>query len=112
MDTWDIWQNMFLSVADYDAPLKKRGVRGISCPWITPGLKTLLFQRDKLKIFTWRIPTDVNWTSYKRIKNEINREIKTNYCQTGELQSKFHCKNRCRTHRFVIHAISVYRGIH
>ena len=31
-----------------------------------------------------------------------------NYCQTGEWQSKFHWKNRCRTHRFVIHAISVF----
>ena len=27
--------------------------------------------------------------------------------QTGEFQSKFHSKNRYRTHRFVIHAISV-----
>ena len=34
--------------------------------------------------------------------------FKKNYCQTGELQSKFHWKNRCRTHRFVIHAISVF----
>ena len=31
-----------------------------------------------------------------------------NYCQTGELQSKFHWKNRCRTHLFLIHAISVF----
>ena len=30
------------------------------------------------------------------------------YCQTGELQSKFHWKNRCRTHRFAIHAILVF----
>ena len=30
------------------------------------------------------------------------------YFQTGELQSKFHWKNRCRTHRFVIHAILVF----
>ena len=30
------------------------------------------------------------------------------YCQTGELQSKFHWKKRCRTHRFIIHAISVF----
>ena len=29
-----------------------------------------------------------------------------NYCQTGELQSKFHWKNGCRTHHFIIHAIS------
>ena len=31
-----------------------------------------------------------------------------NYCQTGELQSKLHWKKRCRTHRFMIHAISVF----
>ena len=30
------------------------------------------------------------------------------HCQTGEFQSKFHSKNRYRTHRFVIHAISVF----
>ena len=29
------------------------------------------------------------------------------HCQTGEFQSKFHSKNRYRTHGFVIHAISV-----
>ena len=31
-----------------------------------------------------------------------------NYCQTGELQSKFHWKNRSTTDRFVIHVISVF----
>ena len=30
---------MFLGVADYQAPVKKRRVRGISSPWITPELK-------------------------------------------------------------------------
>ena len=29
------------------------------------------------------------------------------HCQTGEFQSKFHSKNQYRTHRLVIHAISV-----
>ena len=31
------------------------------------------------------------------------------HCQTVEFQSKFHLKNRYRTHRFVIHAMSVFR---
>ena len=30
------------------------------------------------------------------------------HCQTGEFQSKFHSKNRYRTHHFVIHAISFF----
>ena len=30
------------------------------------------------------------------------------HCQSGDFQSKFHSKNRYRTHRFVIHAISVF----
>ena len=29
---WDIWQHMFLGIANYHAPLKKRRVRGISPP--------------------------------------------------------------------------------
>ena len=46
---WDIWQHMFLDIADSHAPLKKKRVKGISSPWITPELKRLMFQRDKLK---------------------------------------------------------------
>ena len=30
------------------------------------------------------------------------------HCQTSDFQNKFHSKNRYRTHRFVIHAISVF----
>ena len=30
------------------------------------------------------------------------------HCQTGEFHSKFHSKNRYRSYRFVIHAISVF----
>ena len=33
------------------------------------------------------------------------------YCQTGEFQSKFHSKNRYRTHCFVIRAISAVFSI-
>ena len=46
---WDIWQHMFLDIADNHAPLKKKRVRGISSPLITPELKRLMAQRDKLK---------------------------------------------------------------
>ena len=45
---WDIEQYIFLDIADYHAPLKKKRVRGISLPWITLELKSLCF-RDKFK---------------------------------------------------------------
>ena len=76
---------MFSGVADYHAPLKKRRVRGISFPWITPELKKLMFQRDKLKKIASKFPTDLNWTSYKHLRNKDNYEIKnakTNYYNT------------------------------
>ena len=73
---WAIWQHLFLGIADYQAPLKKRRVRGISSPWITPELKKLMFQRDKLKKIASRFPIDVNCTSYKHLKNKVNYEIK------------------------------------
>ena len=69
---------MFLDIADNHAPLKKkRRVRGISPLWITPELKRLMFQRDKLKKIASRFPTDGNnWTSYKHMKSKVNYEIK------------------------------------
>ena len=73
---WDIWQHMFLDIANSHAPLKKKRVKGISSPWITPELKRLMFQRDKLKKLASRFPTDCNWTSYKHMKNKVNHEIK------------------------------------
>ena len=67
---------MFLDVADSHAPLKKKRVKGISSPWITPELKRLMLQRDKLKKLASGFPTDGNWTSYKHTKNKVNYEIK------------------------------------
>ena len=46
---WDIWKQIFTCIADSNAPLKKKRVRGISASWITPELKHDLFGRDRLK---------------------------------------------------------------
>ena len=67
---------MFLDIADSHAPVKKKRVKGISSPWITPELKRLMFQRDKLKKLVSRFPTGDKWTFYKHMKNKVNYEIK------------------------------------
>ena len=96
---WDMWQQMFLGIADYHAPLKHRRVRGISYPWITSELKKLMFQRDKLKKIASRFPTDANWTSYKHLKNKVNYEIKNAKINYYNAFFKENCSNIKNTWR-------------
>ena len=93
---WDIWQQMFLDIADSHAPLKKKRVKEISSPWITPELKRLMFQRDKLKKLASRFPTDGNWNFYKHMKNKVNYEIKNdkmNYYNAFFIDNRRNIKN-------------------
>ena len=48
-DRWELWKNMFLSIVDKHAPFKRKRVRNIRSPWMTPHLKKLLVNQDKLK---------------------------------------------------------------
>lgn len=68
---------MFFGIADYHASLKKRKVRGISSPWITPELKkkTNALKRQTKKKGS-QFPTDVNWTSYKHLKIDLVMKLK------------------------------------
>ena len=61
---WDLWKQIFTCIADSNAPLKKKRVRGISAPWITPELKHM-FQRDRFEKVASRSPSDTDWTYYK-----------------------------------------------
>ena len=102
---WDIWQQMFLGIADYHAPLKKRRVRGISSPWITPELKKLMFQRDKLIKIASSFPTDVNWTSYKNLKNKVNYEIKKAKMNYFNKFFKENCRNKKNTWKGILNRL-------
>ena len=44
-----IWKQIFEYIADSNAPLKKKRVKGKFAPWITPELKHDMFERDRLK---------------------------------------------------------------
>ena len=87
---------MFLDIADNHAPLKKKREKGISSLWITPKLKRLMFQRDKLKKLASRFLTDGIWTSYKHMKNKVNYEIrntKMNYYNAFFKDNRRNIKN-------------------
>ena len=73
---WDIRQHMFLDIADYHVPLKKKRLRGISSPLINSGAKKANVSKRQTQKIASRFPTDDNWTSYKHMKNKVNYEIK------------------------------------
>ena len=45
----EIWENMFLKIADAHAPITTRRVRNKKCPWITTELRELITGRNTLK---------------------------------------------------------------
>jgi len=75
---WDLWYQMFLSIADKHAPLKKRRVKGSNCSWITPDLKKKkqMFERDRLKKIASKSSSQTNWANYTYTKNQVNYAIK------------------------------------
>ena len=46
---WEMWNELFLAVSNYQAPLKYKGIRNKPAPWLTSNLTKLMFERDKLK---------------------------------------------------------------
>ena len=45
----EIWSCLFLEIRDFHAPKRKRKVRNNYAAWLTPEIKRLMFERDKLK---------------------------------------------------------------
>ena len=62
---WEIWPCLFLEICDFHAPTRKRKVRHNYAPWLTPEIKRLMFERDKLKRAAIINNSDAHWTVYK-----------------------------------------------
>ena len=79
---WEIWSRLFLEICDFHAPKRKRKVRNNYAPWLTPEIKRMMFERDKLKRAAIINNSDAHWTEYKIARNNVNaniRKAKTNY---------------------------------
>ena len=62
---WEIWSRLFLEICDFHAPKRKRKVRNNYAPWLTPEIKRMMFERDKLKRAAIINNSDAHWTKYK-----------------------------------------------
>ena len=79
---WEIWSRSFLAICDFHAPKRKRKVRNNFAPWLTPEIKKLMFERDKLRRASIIYNSDAHWTEYKIAWNNVNvaiRKAKSNY---------------------------------
>ena len=73
---WEIWSRLFLEICDSHAPKRKRKIRNNFAPWLTPELKRLMIERDKLKRAAIINKSVTYWAEYKTARNNVNANIK------------------------------------
>lgn len=72
----NVWQHLFTTVADKHAPIRTKRVRHKKSPWITPHIRTLIINRNKLKRKAVINNTPDLWCDFKKVRNAVNNEIK------------------------------------
>ena len=75
-EMWDVWKQLFLSVADKHAPLKTKGVRHRPAPWLTPELNRLIINCKHLKQKANSTGDPNDWSKYKAARNKLNNNIR------------------------------------
>ena len=75
---WELWKQSFLAVAKLHAPVKKRRVRNSNsnAPWLTPEIKRLMWERDRIKRIAIVTSDQLKWAEYRRLRNRVNHSIK------------------------------------
>ena len=68
------FQEIFNSVLDAHAPIKKRRVKKEFAPWLTPNIRKAMETRDRLKKIATRIPE--MWSSYTKQRNRVTKLIR------------------------------------
>ena len=74
--TWSKWKELFLSVCNKHAPIRHKVLRGILCPWLTSATKKLMNERDSFLRKARKTGSDVDWSTYRRLRNQVSNRIK------------------------------------
>ena len=68
------FHDLFSSILEVHAPLKRRKVSSNNTPWISPLIKNLMRERDQAKK---RAEKDHNvWPRYKKLRNKVTSELR------------------------------------
>ena len=67
--------SLLLTLADCNAQVVNRRVRGRSLPWITPTIKDLMKKRDCHHKKAIETNKELHWSSYKRLRNALSMKL-------------------------------------
>ena len=68
----DDWSTLFALIIEKHAPLREMRVSEKYCPWINKDLKSLMRNRDRLKIAALKSKSTVLMDSYRQARNKVN----------------------------------------
>ena len=68
------FQEIFESILNIHAPVRKKRARSQFAPWLTVSLKNLMRERDILKQEAERSPE--KWSAYKQLLDKVTREMR------------------------------------
>ena len=68
------FQEIFESILDAHAPLRKKRIRNQFTPWLTVSLKGLMVKRDVLKKEAVKSPE--MWPAYRKLRNKVTKETR------------------------------------
>ena len=67
---------VFLSVCNKHAPVRRKIMRGVKCPWLQAATKKLMNERDFVLRKARRSGSEVDWSMYRRLRNQVSNRIK------------------------------------
>ena len=94
------WSTLFSLIIDKHVPIKTLRVSEKYCPWVNDDLKQLIRSRDKLKKAAVKSKSQLLMSSYRHIRNKINKqnfELKRQYFSERLAQAKGNMKESWKT---------------
>ena len=76
-DMWLAWKDTFNNVCDGHAPLRSFRVKDNTHPWVNSDIVAKMKTRDKLHKKALDSNDDKSFNEYRRLRNELNNDIKT-----------------------------------
>lgn len=73
---WMKWKVLFLSVCNKHAPVRRKIMRGVNSPWLQAATKKLMNERDFVLRKARRCRSEVDWSMYRRLRNQVSNRIK------------------------------------
>ncbi|XP_068750911.1 uncharacterized protein [Montipora capricornis] len=76
-DSLYAFNTLFNDVLDKHAPIRKVRIRGRPSPYITDEIRELMTSRDRWRKIARRSSSPDAWTVYKKLRNDVKREIRS-----------------------------------